>query len=56
MPIVVLTAKDMTPRDRARLEGRISLLAAKGTLRQAELVELVERVAGRGAASAGTAP
>jgi signal transduction histidine kinase/CheY-like chemotaxis protein len=43
VPIIVLTAKDMTRADRDRLDGRISLLVQKGTFRQAELVELVER-------------
>ena len=43
VPIIVLTAKDMTRADRERLDGRISYLAQKGTFRQAELVELVGR-------------
>jgi CheY-like chemotaxis protein len=44
VPIIVLTCKDMTRADRERLDGRISVLVQKGTFRQAELVELVERV------------
>jgi CheY-like chemotaxis protein len=44
VPIVVLTSKDMTNDDRARLNGRISFLARKGTLREAELARLVGRL------------
>jgi CheY-like chemotaxis protein/anti-sigma regulatory factor (Ser/Thr protein kinase) len=44
VPIVVLTSKDMTADDRARLNGRISFLARKGTFREAELARLVGRV------------
>ncbi len=47
VPIIVLTSKEMTRADRERLDGRISFLAQKGTFRQAELLELVERF-GRG--------
>jgi signal transduction histidine kinase/CheY-like chemotaxis protein len=47
VPIVVLTAKDMTAAERKRLNGRISFLARKGTLTGDELVRLVERVAAR---------
>jgi hypothetical protein len=34
----------MTADDRARLNGRISFLARKGTFREAELARLVGRV------------
>jgi threonine synthase len=44
VPIVVLTAKDMTRADRERLNGQISFLARKGTFRQAELAGLVGRL------------
>jgi CheY-like chemotaxis protein len=46
VPIVVMTAKDMTQADRERLDGRISRLIRKGTFRHAELVNLVERAGG----------
>ena len=46
VPIVVLTSKDMTRADHERLAGQISYLAQKGTFPQAELVDLVGRVAG----------
>ena len=42
----MLTSKDMTRADHERLAGQISYLAQKGTFPQAELVELVGRVAG----------
>ena len=45
VPIIVLTSKEMTAADQERLRGRISYLAQKGTVPQAELVELVGRVA-----------
>ena len=51
IPIIVLTARDMTPADRERLDGRVSLLVQKGTYRLAELAELVERAARRQEAS-----
>ena len=41
VPIVVLTAKEMTSDDRERLAGQISYLAQKGAFGRAELVELV---------------
>jgi CheY-like chemotaxis protein len=46
VPVVVLTSKEMTRADRERLAGQISFLAQKGTFPQAELVDLVGRVAG----------
>jgi CheY-like chemotaxis protein len=45
VPIVVLTSKEITPADHARLNGRISHLARKGTLSPAEMVEVVNRLA-----------
>jgi hypothetical protein len=45
VPIVVLTAKDMTDADHERLNGRISHLARKGTLSPAGIVALVDRLA-----------
>lgn len=44
VPIVVLTAKEMTRADHERLSGRISFLARKGAFRPAELADLVARV------------
>jgi signal transduction histidine kinase/CheY-like chemotaxis protein len=49
IPVVVLTAKDMTPDDRRRLAGQISHLAQKGAYGRAELVALVDAVARNGA-------
>jgi CheY-like chemotaxis protein len=45
VPIVVLTAKQMSAGDRERLSGQISFLARKGDFGRAELVELVGRLA-----------
>ena len=44
VPIVVLTSMDMTPAQRARLNGQITFLARKGTFREAELAGLVGRL------------
>jgi signal transduction histidine kinase/CheY-like chemotaxis protein len=48
VPIIVMSAKDLSRVDRARLEGKVNHLAAKGSLRQSELADLVERMARRG--------
>jgi signal transduction histidine kinase/CheY-like chemotaxis protein len=45
VPIVVLTAKEMTRADQERLKGRISHLAHKGAFTPAQLAELVGRIA-----------
>jgi CheY-like chemotaxis protein len=44
IPIVVITAKDMTARDRVRLQGRIEDLLEKFDLQTERLVEVVGRV------------
>jgi len=41
VPIVVLTAKEMTPDDRERLAGQIDYLAQKGAFGAKQLVALV---------------
>jgi CheY-like chemotaxis protein len=43
IPIVVLTAKDMTAVDKERLNGQISFLADKGEFDRSSLVDLVDR-------------
>jgi CheY-like chemotaxis protein len=45
VPIVVLTAKDMTTPDHDRLAGQISFLAQKGTFTPVQLIDLLDRVA-----------
>ncbi len=49
VPIVVLTSKDVTADDHARLNGRISHLAQKGTFERAELAAVLARVSAGGA-------
>jgi CheY-like chemotaxis protein len=44
VPIVILTAKTMTAADKARLNGRLSLLVAKGAFSRAGFVALVRRL------------
>ncbi len=41
IPIVILTAKSMTPEEKARLNGQISCLAQKAELNHTALVDLV---------------
>jgi len=43
-PIVILTSRDMDPRERDRLNGKISHLARKATFNRAEFVELVRKL------------
>jgi CheY-like chemotaxis protein len=45
IPIVVLTAKALSPEEKERLKGRISYVADKGDFDQALLVDLVRRAA-----------
>jgi CheY-like chemotaxis protein len=56
VPIVVLTSKQMTRADHERLAGRISFLAEKGTFAQAELVDLIRRLADARETPSGEAP
>jgi CheY-like chemotaxis protein len=46
IPVVVLTAKTLTPADKERLRGRISYVAHKGDFDPARLVDLVRRATG----------
>ncbi len=46
-PIVVLTAKSLTPADRLRLQGRIAFVAEKAALDLAELAQRLAEVAAR---------
>ena len=42
---MVLTSRDLTPEDRARLDGRVERIIAKGALGRDELLkEIRERV------------
>jgi DNA-binding response OmpR family regulator len=56
VPIIVMTAKDLSRIDRARLEGNVNHLAAKGALRHDELAALVERTGRRHAQRLQEAP
>ena len=47
IPIVVMTAKDLSRADRARLRGTVEHLVPKGSLPHAELARLVERTGRR---------
>jgi CheY-like chemotaxis protein len=56
IPIVVLTAKALSPSDKERLTGRISYVAQKGDFDQAHLVDLVRRAAANHLASPADRP
>ena len=45
IPILILTAKTMTPEEKGRLNGRISRLARKGAFDRASFVDLVRGLA-----------
>ncbi|HEY3446552.1 MAG TPA: response regulator, partial [Myxococcales bacterium] len=44
LPVVVVTAKDLTAEDRARLEGNVAKVLQKGAYRQEDLLVEVRRV------------
>ena len=44
IPIVVLTAKDITAQDRARLNGNVERVMQKGAFSREELLEEVRRI------------
>jgi CheY-like chemotaxis protein len=46
IPVVVLTSRDLTPEDRARLDGRVERIVAKGAVGRDELLQAIrDRVA-----------
>jgi CheY-like chemotaxis protein len=57
IPIVVVTAKDLSPEDRARLEGHVRRIFQKGAFTREELIREIRRLVphghGEGAAAAG---
>jgi signal transduction histidine kinase/DNA-binding response OmpR family regulator len=44
IPVIVVTAKDLTADDRARLNGRVSRVVQKGTYQRDEFLEYVSRL------------
>jgi CheY-like chemotaxis protein len=48
IPLVVLTARDLTIEERATLNGKIAALLAKGTTSPSTLLETVRRLESRG--------
>jgi CheY-like chemotaxis protein len=44
IPVVVITAKDLTVEDRQRLNGRVARIAQKGVMSQSEILEEVRGV------------
>ncbi len=49
IPVIVLTAKDLTPEDRGRLSGRIETVLRKGVYKRQELLTEVRRLVAAGA-------
>jgi threonine synthase len=43
IPVIVLTAKDLTPRERARLSGQIDALIQKGSFLDEDLLQNIVR-------------
>jgi CheY-like chemotaxis protein len=43
LPVVVVTAKDVTPEDRARLSGQVSKILHKGSFTREELAAELRR-------------
>jgi len=57
IPVIVLTAKDLTEEDRSRLNGRVRQIISKGRLNREGLRTEIERVLGsRGIANRSVAP
>jgi CheY-like chemotaxis protein len=44
VPVIVVTAKDLTPAEKKRLEGQISRLMTKGTFLDEDLLAEIGRV------------
>ena len=44
VPVVVLTAKELTPEDRARLNGHVEKVLSKGSVGQEEILQEVRRL------------
>ena len=47
IPIIVLTARDLDPRDRAHLNGYVARILQKGQYRREELLQDMQRTIGR---------
>jgi CheY-like chemotaxis protein len=57
IPVIVLTAKELTDEDRRRLQGSVERILEKGTYdRQALLQEIRGRIAANAPAAAGVGP
>jgi CheY-like chemotaxis protein len=44
IPVIVVTAKDITDEDKAQLNGRVAAIVQKGTFSRPELIEWLRRV------------
>jgi len=55
LPVIVVTAKDLTDDDRARLDGLVTQVLRKGGFRREDLLARVRRTVARATASATTA-
>jgi len=52
VPVIVLTAKDITEEDRRRLDGQVARILQKGPMSREELIAEVRALAGRGQGAA----
>jgi CheY-like chemotaxis protein len=55
IPVIVLTAKDLTEEDRRLLSGRVEQIVEKGACDHEQLAKLVRQVAGLHTPSTGRA-
>jgi CheY-like chemotaxis protein len=51
LPVIVVTAKDLTQDDRARLDGLVTQVLAKGGLRREDVLERIRRTLARASAT-----
>ena len=56
VPVVVVTAKELTPEDRHRLEGQVSRVIQKGSLSRADLLAEVRAATGCAADAGNSSP
>ncbi len=42
IPVIILSAKALTPEDQLRLNGRVQTVISKGSLKRAELIEQID--------------
>jgi CheY-like chemotaxis protein len=54
LPVIVVTAKDLTQEDRTRLDGLVTQVLAKGGFRREDVLERIRRTLARASAGGGS--